>query len=69
MLQLSVARPAGDGLLSDLLCFSQPAQLEKAQYKAAVGLQIVRRDLPGMFEAGGGTGIVVSVQGGVAASE
>ena len=69
MLELRVLRPAGDGFTTDLRGFSQPAQLEKAQYQAAVGGKIVRSHLPGTFEAGGGAGVVVGIQRSLTASQ
>ena len=69
MLQLGIARPADDRFLSDPCGLGQTAQLQIAQHQAAAGLQTVGRDLPGAFEAGGGAGIVVGIEGGLATSE
>ena len=69
MLELRIPRPAGDRFPPDLRGFGQPAQLEEAQHQAAVGGKILRRDLPGVFEAGGGARIVVGVQRSLAASQ
>src|SRR6185312_7317437 len=69
MLELCVPRPAGDSFTPNLGGFCQPAQLEKAQHQAAVGGKIVRSDLPGALEAGGGARIVVGVERSLAASQ
>ena len=69
MLELRVLRPAGDGFTPDLGGLSQPAQLEEAQHQAAVGGKILRSDLPGALEAGGGARIVVGIQRSLAASQ
>src|SRR6266849_6171946 len=69
MLELCVARPAGDRFLSDSCGLGQTAQLEIAQHQTAVGFQTVWSDLPGAFETGGGSGIVVGVQSGLGGTQ